>query len=284
MKKIISTILILGMVSSISCTSFANEFQDQPVSAAFGKPNCRFQLKNLDNSLNENSKCNSFIPTIKEAIDLMKKNTGLTLTSNATIKIYERGTLGANIMEKMSVVGAYAPVLDKIFLVGNESEIFAHEITHAELCNRLKTCKKNSLLFPYKHSISFEEGIASQNNPEFYNSDEYKPKLIFAPVSQGYGALYAVNRDLISNWKEKYGENVIEDMIDAVNRENILPEEYFLQKGGEQIILDLYGKKGLKYAKRNIRLLKILSLSEYALISLLALTIYTEIRADGKFN
>ncbi len=319
MKKIIASILILGMVSSISCASFAvNPIPESQI--IYNSKNCSWQ--NLF-SWYMAQKRESFMPIAQNAQELMKKNTGLERTFDSTINIFEDDSSSANFIKAMCGGGAYSPTEDLILLTEKTTKdvnTVAHEMTHAELCNRLKTCKKYAK-FPYKHSISFEEGITSQNNPNLYDkesirklshemvesnlknnkffslfikfpthdqidknidkfySDEYKPKLIFAPVTKGGGASYLVHNELVSEWKKEKGPNVIADMINAVNEGNILPEEYFLQNGGEKIVLSKYGEEGLKTAKRNIRSLKVRSFAQYAITPLSILLIDRSIRS-----
>lgn len=274
MKKLISSILLCGMISSLACT---------PCMAAG-------TFKNEIHGCEQN--CDKIRSTVDEALSLMTKNTGLEPTFTSNIFIFPDGNNAG-----------YVPLKDAIYVAekfAQDKNTFAHEMTHAEICKRLKTCNG---LFPYKHSIGFEEGITSQNNPGNYSkenyidfmlggnsqfirdianelySDENKPKLIFAPVNRGGHASYFVHQNLISEWIQEKGTGIITEMIDTVNEEGIFPEEFFLKNGGEQIILNQYGENGLKFAKRNLAIQKTRYYCRYAFIPLLALMADREIHS-----
>lgn len=304
-----SCILLLGTVNSISCAPCVNA-QVNLSQINYNNLNC------VENSWSPwlDNKCSKIEPIVNEAEQLMTKNTGLVPTFNSSIEIREDGDpLLINYGG-----GAYIPKLNSILLTkerAKDKNFIAHEMTHAELCNRLNTCKG---IFPYKHSIGFEEGITSQNNLGLYDrnsqdiiktqhtlcnqaankencyekmdqlldrvyKEDFKRKLIFAPVTKGGGASYLVHQELISKWIEEKGLNVIEDMINAVNEKNIFPEEYFLQNGGEKIILNRYGEEGLKNAKINLKLLKMRYYGKYAIVPLFALLTDRTIREYANF-
>ena len=85
MKKIIASILILGMVSSISCASFAvNPIPESQI--IYNSKNCSWLYLF---SWYMAQKCESFMPIAQNAQELMKKNTGLERTFDSTINIFE---------------------------------------------------------------------------------------------------------------------------------------------------------------------------------------------------
>lgn len=137
----------------------------------------------------------------------MKENLGLEYTAN--VPIYITG---------VDICDFYEPSIKAIFINHSAYDIsgLAHEMTHAEMHNRLGNNYSN---FPRW----LDEGLATQND----SSDSYadwrnaKKGIIFKrnypETEDDNNAYYAVHQEIVRRWIERKGVDIVKELLKFLN-------------------------------------------------------------------
>lgn len=201
----------------------------------------------LDNSFNGDS--SNVLSIIEEADNRIEtfwgeiKSKPRIIISDNDKNLKKMGWTGNPALTTTSVFfGAHSYVV--ISPKGLNIDVVAHELTHAELHNRIH---KGKLLYQRRVPVWFDEGVATQNDyRENYNYDAWvnvtndgknitdfsqleSPSQFYNPDINIRRYNYIISKHEVSEWIEKHSVGELISLIDAVNKGQSFNEIYTLK-------------------------------------------------------